>query len=78
MLKSSVTIQRLPMFAVIDVADTPTSNFDIIAEARFDTSNNDVFSDGVTTIDQGEGGSTTVPAFKDSGGNFAVKAIYKF
>lgn len=43
---------------------SPSSHMDIIAEARFDTSNNDV-------IPNGDG-------LKDSGGNFAVKAIYKF
>ena len=57
---------------------SPSSHVDTIAEARFATPNNDVFSDGTTTIDQGEGGFSTVNAFKDSGGSFAVKAIYKF
>jgi hypothetical protein len=44
---------------------SPSSHMDIIAEARFDTSNSDVFPDGLNPP-------------KDSGGNFAVKAIYKF
>ncbi|WP_293001429.1 outer membrane beta-barrel protein [Nevskia sp.] len=43
---------------------SPSSHMDLIAEARFDTSNNDVFPNGAT--------------LKDNGGNFAVKAIYKF
>lgn len=57
---------------------SPSSHFDIIAEVRYDTSKDDVFPNGFTTVSQGEGGSFSVPAFKDNGGNFAVKAIYKF
>lgn len=66
-------------FKVYTVAGvySPTSHVDIIAEARFDTSNSDVFPNGFTTV-QGEGSSFDVPAFKDNGGNFAIKAIYKF
>ncbi|WP_022976264.1 outer membrane beta-barrel protein [Nevskia ramosa] len=53
---------------------SPAKNFDLIAEARYDTSNHDVFLNGFTN--DGENGS--VQAFKDTGGNVAVKGIFKF
>jgi hypothetical protein len=43
---------------------SPAKNFDLITEVRYDTSNNDVFIDGAN--------------FKDTGGNVAVKGIFKF
>ena len=44
---------------------SPSKHMDIITEVRYDTSNDDVFPNGLN-------------APKDTGGNFAVKAIYKF
>lgn len=52
---------------------SPSKHFDLLAEVRYDTSNHDVFPNGFT--DSGEGVS---PRFKDSGGSFAVKGIFKF
>ncbi len=44
---------------------SPSKNFDLLAEVRYDTSNNDVFADGAAGP-------------KDSGGNVAIKGIFKF
>lgn len=43
---------------------SPASNFDLLAEVRLDNANDPVFLDGA--------------GFKDSGGNVAVKGIFKF
>lgn len=61
----------------LDVVLSPTKNFDLMTEVRYDTSNNDVFPNGFTTISQGEG-TAVVPAFKDSGGTVAIKGVFKF
>lgn len=63
-------------FKVYTVAGvySPSKHLDIIAEVRYDTSNHDVFPNGFTN--DGENGLSA--AFKDTGGNAAIKAIFKF
>ncbi|MDP3293140.1 MAG: outer membrane beta-barrel protein [Nevskia sp.] len=47
-----------------EVVLSPSKNFDLLAEVRYDTSNNDVIPNGATP--------------KDTGGNVAIKGIFKF
>ncbi|WP_293372317.1 outer membrane beta-barrel protein [Nevskia sp.] len=61
--KFDAPVDKYKVYTVALVV-SPSSSFDIIAESRFDTANNDVFLDG--------------DGLKDSGGNFAVKGIFKF
>lgn len=57
-----------------EVVLSPSKNFDLLAEVRYDTSNHDVFPNGFSS--DGENGAS--PRFKDNGGSFAVKGIFKF
>jgi len=62
------------------VVFSPAKSFDILAEVRYDTDKKSysIFPNGTSTVSNGEGGTITSPAFKDSQGDVALKVIYKF